>query len=433
MKYPELTDAVRLCIKVLKDGSTSGIPREIFNGKSDMKSAFRNLNMKKEDFQWLLMKARNPLDNKCYYFFDKCLPFGASISCAHFQDFSNCVAHIFRIKSGGEDTVNYLDDFFFAALIKALCDGQMDLFLRICEIIRFPISMEKTVWGCPIITFLGLLIDTCNKIIGIPIQKITKATELINTVLKRKKVTVLCLQNLCGYLNFLCKAVIPGRVFTRRLYTFTSIKGKTLKEHHHVWVNAEMHKDLGMWLEFLKSPNAYARPFADYDDSITAKDIDFYTDATKNKLLGFGGICGSFWMSYSWPDPDWIEEKDPSIEYLELYAVVAGVLSWINHFAGSKVLLHCDNESVCYMIENNSANCKNCMYLLRLLILEGLKYNTRFESKHVDGSANYFADFLSRHRMDDFWKKAAKKGRSFNEVPSQIDHRIWPLSKIWID
>ena len=56
----------------------------IFIGKSDMRSAFRNLGMKKSQFSLLVMKAKSPLDGKIYFFIDKCLPFGASISCAHF-------------------------------------------------------------------------------------------------------------------------------------------------------------------------------------------------------------------------------------------------------------------------------------------------------------------------------------------------------------
>ena len=63
--------------------------------------------------------GRSPIDNEIYYFVDKCLPFGASISCVHFQSFSDAVAHVMRVKTGMEN-VNYLDDFLFIALLKAL-------------------------------------------------------------------------------------------------------------------------------------------------------------------------------------------------------------------------------------------------------------------------------------------------------------------------
>ena len=61
-----------------------------------MKSVFRNLPIKPEDRKWLVMKAVDPADGVTYYFMDKCLPFGASISCTHFQRVSNAIAHIFN-------------------------------------------------------------------------------------------------------------------------------------------------------------------------------------------------------------------------------------------------------------------------------------------------------------------------------------------------
>ena len=57
-----------------------------------MKSAFRNLGILKKQWKFLIMKAESPIDGKTYYIVDKCLPFGAAISCALFQAFSD--AHV---------------------------------------------------------------------------------------------------------------------------------------------------------------------------------------------------------------------------------------------------------------------------------------------------------------------------------------------------
>ena len=89
-------------------------------------------------------ESEGPITGKNYFFFDKCLPFGASISCAHFQRFLNCVAHIHRARTG-KSMNNYLDNFFFVALLKLLCDGLVSEFLQICQQINFPVSLEKTV------------------------------------------------------------------------------------------------------------------------------------------------------------------------------------------------------------------------------------------------------------------------------------------------
>ena len=162
VQYPKFDKAVVLC---LKEG------QGCVAGKSDLKSAFRHFPIKPSDWMLLVMKARSPLDKKFYYFIDKCMPFGASISCSHFQRFSNALAHILKFKSGGRESINYLDDFFFTATLKLICDTHIKLFIKICAVIQFPISMEKTVWGTTILSFLGLLIDTVRQQVFIPSRK----------------------------------------------------------------------------------------------------------------------------------------------------------------------------------------------------------------------------------------------------------------------
>ena len=78
VKYADFNDAVQLCLKA---GRSCKI------GKTDFKSAFHNLVIFLGHWRYLIMKARSPLDGKIYYFIDKCLPFGAGISCVHFQHF----------------------------------------------------------------------------------------------------------------------------------------------------------------------------------------------------------------------------------------------------------------------------------------------------------------------------------------------------------
>ena len=152
-----------------------------------------------------------------YYFVDKCLPFGASISCAHFQEFSNAVAHIVQWITK-KSLLNYLDDFFFVALLRALCNQQTTVFLDICKQINFPVSLEKTFWGTTMLTFLGLLINTVSQTVSIPTEKIDKAKVLIESVLNHKNITVKQLQKICGFFNFIGQCIVPGRAFTRRLY-----------------------------------------------------------------------------------------------------------------------------------------------------------------------------------------------------------------------
>ena len=357
MKYPDFNEAVQLCIK-------AGVNCKI--AKSDMKSAFRNLGIRRQDWKFLVMKAISLIDGKTYYIVDKCLPFGASISCSHFQRFSNAVKHLVQWRTK-RSLVNYLDDYYFAELMKLLCNNQVKEFLQVCESISFPVSLEKTFWATTKLVFLGLLIDTLNQCVCTPTEKVAKAVNLIQTIVnkKSKKVTLNQLQKVCGFLNFLGRCVIPRRAFTRRLYAYTA--NDKLKPHQHIRITSELKADLFMWLTFLEHPSVFCRPFLDFSKVIIADEVDMYSDASG--VIGMGALCGASWMYQKW-DPAFIKKHRPSIEYLELFAVTAGVLTWIHRFRNKRIILFCDNQSVVDMINLTSTSCKNCMVLIRCIVLK---------------------------------------------------------------
>ena len=422
VKYPDFSEAIKLC---LKEG------KMCFISRSDVRSAFRNLSILMKHWKYLIMKAKNPIDKKWYFFVDKNLPFGASISCKHFQDVSDCIAYLVAYETQ-KDLVNYLDDFLFVALMELICNNQIDTFLKICGQIGMPVSLEKTFRATNLLTFLGFLIDTINQVVLIPKEKITKAINTIQYVLnkaynaKHSKITVLQLQKICGYLNFLGRAILPGRAFTRRLYA--PLKNHNLKPHHHIRINGEMKLDLRTWLVFLQNNAIFCRGFMDFSKKWNAEEISFYMDASKNRKLGFGGFCEQSWMQYKWMDI--IEKYDPSIEYLELYAVVAGVLAWIHRFANKRIILFTDNESAQAMINKTSSNCKNCMVLIRILVLHSMIHNVRIYAKHVSSSDNGIADSLSRFQNERF--RRLTRELNFEEFPTMISSEIWPINKIWI-
>ena len=421
VKYPDFAKAIRLCLQEGKSG---------YVAKSDMRSAFRNLGISMRFWRFLLMKAKSPLDGKYYYFVDKCLPFGASISCSHFQRVSNAIAHIVKGRTG-RDLVNYLDDYLFAALMKMICNGQVHEFLKVCEEIKFPVSLEKTFWSSKRMVFLGLLIDTINQMVLIPIEKLEKAKDLISSVLlkRSKKLTVNQLQKICGFLNFLGRCVIPGRAFTRRLYSHTAAKPgkKQLLPHHHIRITQDMRLDLLVWKKFLEFPEIFCRPFMDFSCNIIATEINMYSDASKNANLGFGATCMESWMFQRW-DSAFIRKYDPSIQYLELFGVLAGVLEWIHRFRNKRIILFCDNISVCRMINNNSSTCMHCMKLIRILVLKGMIENVRISAKYVESKKNFYADALSRMQIRKFKRFGREK---FEENNTPVPEEIWPMSKVW--
>ena len=84
-----------------------------------------------------------------------------------------------------------------------MCDQQLNKFLDVCNEISFPVALEKSYWGTMLLTFLGLLLDSENQRICIPLDKIEKAQEMIHILLNRrsKKAKVMEFQKLCGFLG----------------------------------------------------------------------------------------------------------------------------------------------------------------------------------------------------------------------------------------
>ena len=187
-----------------------------------------------------------------------------------------------------------------------------------------------------------------------------------------------------------------------------------------------------MWQRFLHHPTILSRPFLDLSTELTTDILDLYSDASKNEVFGFGATCNTSWMFGQW-EPGFIKEKDPSIEYLELFGLLVGVMTWGHHFCNRRIVLFCDNQSVVQMVNQTTASCKNCMVLIRLLVLESLVQNIRVFACFVRGKDNYFSDALSRMNLSRFRRLGEIHHKEFDVESTNIPAEIWPISKLWID
>ena len=280
-----------------------------------------------------------------------------------------------------------------------------------------------------------MLPDTENQLIMIPENKIVKAIEQITAILnnKKRKATVHQVQKLCGLLNFICRAIIPGRPFLMRLYSsLRGIKAKRLKPYHHVRLALDTVIDLEIWQTFLSSPESYSRPFLDMSSVVNALNLDWFMDSVKGKGRGFGGHHDNEWFWGTW-STTYIDEKDPSIEYLELYVVLVGVMLWLHKYKNMRVVLYCNNESVVYMVNKQTSKCKKCMVLIRLLALQCMVHNTRVYARYVKTKLNGRADALSRGRLDTFFTLSKKAHQTTNKYPERIPSILKDVAALWLD
>ena len=379
------------------------------------------------------MLAKEPKTGKHKFFIDKCLPFGASISCAIFQRFSNALTHITKWRIGNmtdKEIANYLDDFLDIALTRTDCNLMLTTFQETCDSLNIPLAKEKTVWATVCLVFLGILLNGERLLLTLPQEKIRRTVHLLELFLQKKKATVKEVQSLAGLLNFLHKAIYPGCAFTRRMYA--KVRNLSLKPYHHINLDREFRNDCKVWLKFLNGGNVedYCRPFMDLKSVTQAEEVGFYTDSSAGAMLGFGGIYGDAnWFFGQW-EPGYIKNLKPSIEYLELYAVCTGLFIFSSQIRDRQLAVHCDNMAVVGMLNSTTSSCKRCMHLIRMIVLRSLKYNFRIFAVYVNTKVNDLADSLSRLQFDRF-RKLTKGTPRHDTNAEQLLEELWPALKIW--
>ena len=381
------------------------------------------------------MATKHPSTGVTYFFVDKCMPFGHSISCAIFQRISDRLAHLARFtvrdKVQRDPLSNYLDDFLFMALTKILCNFLVESFIKLCERIGVPIALEKTEWADTVMVFLGILLDGRNHLLAVAEDKRIRTLNTLYLFTHKSKATVKEVQSLAGFLNFLNRAIFSGREFTRRMYAKITSSTRALKSYHHVRIDGEFKSDCKVWIKFLEQGNkAVCCPFVDLTKSITATELNFATDAAKREFLGMGGIFNTHWFFAQW-ETGFIKKCDPSIEYLELLTVSTGFFLWgQKHLSNRRIIVFCDNQTVVIMINNTTSSCKNCMYLIRQLTLLCLRINTRIFAKWIRGSDNILPDLLSRQKIDKF--KGVSAHLNMDRYPEVLPEALLSVSRIWI-
>ena len=140
-----------------------------------------------------------------------------------------------------------------------------------------------------------------------------------------------------------------------------------------------------------------------------------------------GGVCKSGWMSQQW-DEQFILNNDPSIEYLELYALLATELNWVHRFCNKRIIIFCDNISVVHMVNNMSSSCPNCMVLIRKLVLTSMIEIVCIYAKYVSSKNNLRADHLSRLKIRVFKEKFPDTDENLTAMQKEL----WPMQKLWI-
>ena len=99
------------------------------------------------------------------------------------------------------------------------------------------------------------------------------------------------------------------------------------------------------------------------------------------------------------------------------------MLAWVLLLANSKVLFRSDNIAVVHVINSQTYRCERIMRLVRLFVLQCLKFNILFKARHIPGHVNESADALSRFQMARFRAAVPLAESTMTPLP--------PLPVIW--
>ncbi|KAJ8307155.1 hypothetical protein KUTeg_015239 [Tegillarca granosa] len=289
----------------------------------DIKSAFRLLPIHPSDIELIGFKIDN------YYFIDKCLPFGCSISCSLFEKFSTFLQWLFIFRSRCDNIVHYLDDFILAGTADSNdCKHLMKCFTDICFEIGVPLAHDKTIGPTPVLVFLGLEINTIEMNVKIPFEKLNTLKQLLLCLLNKKKTTLKELQSVVSLLNFCTRAIPPARAFNRRFYD--AMVGLS-KPFHRIRINLQMKEDIQIWLTFLELFNG----IVSYDTSkwISDFEINHFTDSAGGSKFGCSAIFGTHWSYIQWPRSWHNKPILKDVTFLELGNASSTIRTYISAIA----------------------------------------------------------------------------------------------------
>ena len=160
--------------------------------------------------------------------------------------------------------------------------------------LRLPLSAKKTASPSNVLEYLGLILDSLRMEALLPLDKVSRITNIIKSFQSRTSCTKQELLSLLGHLNFSCRVIHPGPAFVPYLIGLFF----TVKElHHHVKITTKCCWDLKMESIFLRLWNGISF-FLD-DEETTATQLQFLTDATLSCFWCYYGgkwFCGNSTM-----------------------------------------------------------------------------------------------------------------------------------------
>ena len=304
------------------------------------------------------------------YYVDLALPFGLRSAPYIFNTVAEAVEWILVHSYKVPDLLHYLDDLVTSGPPNSpQCAQNLSTSVAVCKRLGSPLHPGKCVEPTPVLTVLGIELDSLAQVARLPADKLQVLRDLICSWLPRKWCFRRELESLIGHLHHAAKVVWPGRTFLRLmidlLYCFRT-------KDHAMRLNQEFHRDLLWWHHFLDQWHGVS--FWLFPGLSPATDLEVSSDAAGS--LGFGAFFKGQWFYGLWALP----QQSQSIAYKELFPVAIAAFVWGPQWCKRHVLFRSDDDAVVHMLNSRTSKIPCLLRLLRHLLLSAARHSFSFSA-----------------------------------------------------
>ena len=246
--------------------------------------------------------------------------------------------------------------------------------------------------------------------ISLPDQKIRQLKERSHQMFHRETTTVRDLACLLGMMVAAHPAILPAPIHYRHLERTRSralAQGKPYETEMRV--DQDMRRDLEWWMSFPHHSNG--RPLL-----IDKWDVEIESDASGQ---GWGAVCQGASAGGPWTS----QEKEFSINHLELLASFLALKSFVAQRRSISVLLRLDNiTAIASLNKMGGTHSRNLSDLAIHIWNWCLERKILIHAEHLPGSENIQADWHSRHTTD------SSDWRLRREIFLLLEDRVGPFT-----
>ena len=302
--------------------------------------------------------------------------------------------HWILVINGFRIVLHYLDDFLI--ILKSLIDSKSfkKIWRQICEDLDLETN-EKKEKSDTKLEFLGIELDSEVMKIKLLSVKLARTREVVDAALIADIFTYRQIDFLVSFLFFCSKVVVSERFF---LISFYVIRNRTRNAHRSCRIIEAMRLDLEWWQTFLSQWNdvkILRTIFSRFSSHIWTNVSnnwsikDFLLRALDDESLEFFSL--RYIIRY--------RNRTFDIQIKKMRKMLKALRQWLSHFENNKIIIHCDNQTVCSELIKDTIH-DSTMTSLRDVIMLFALHDIIVEMKWLNSKSNHLTDLLSRDEHD---------------------------------